>query len=118
MFSRSAIAAAIVLVASSAYAFQEESAATSSPGKQPVQPGVTTTVPGVALQDDTATLQKSPEGTVVSIPGLGRLGIIPKLDFGLELLYGAAKQPTLEVPEKERTDDDDLRIRGSVKHRF
>jgi hypothetical protein len=30
-------------------------------------------------------------GTEVKIPGLGTVGVLPKLDFGLELLYGASE---------------------------
>lgn len=54
-------------------------------------------------------------GTEVRIPGLGKLGVLPKMDFGLELLYGAndtSKQPEPEQPAE------DLTIRGSVKHNF
>jgi hypothetical protein len=55
-------------------------------------------------------------GTEVRIPGLGKLGVLPKMDFGLELLYGAnepkpATQEDREVPE-------DLTIRGSIKQPF
>ena len=32
-------------------------------------------------------------GTEVRIPGVGTLGVLPKLDFGLELLYGANEPP-------------------------
>jgi hypothetical protein len=41
------------------------------------------------------------------------------MDFGLELLYGAADQKQPEVPEGTPTSpEDDLTIRGTVKHRF
>lgn len=55
-------------------------------------------------------------GTDVTIPGLGTIGKIPKLDFGLELLYGAA-DPKTGVPEAKE-DPNDVRIRGTLKHRF
>ena len=60
-----------------------------------------------------------PSGTEVRIPGLGRLGVLPKLDFGLELLYGVNDDKRLES-EKIPQDpaDDGVQIRGSVKHRF
>jgi len=55
-------------------------------------------------------------GTEVRIPGLGKLGVLPKMDFGLELLYGANDSaPQAQEPEQS---DEDLRIRGSVKHNF
>ena len=64
---------------------------------------------------------KSKDGTEVRIPGLGRLGVLPKLDFGLELLYGATEQPAKSDPALEGRSgesEDDLRIRGTFKHRF
>lgn len=58
----------------------------------------------------------APTGTEVRIPGLGKLGVLPKMDFGLELLYGAAdpKQPDA-APEGTA---DGVVVRGTVKHRF
>ena len=53
-------------------------------------------------------------GTEIRIPGIGKLGVLPKLDFGLELLYGAGR-PMLK---EEDAVPDDLIIRGSVKKRF
>jgi len=54
-------------------------------------------------------------GTEVRIPGLGTVGVLPKLDFGLELLYGA-NEPKGIAPDK--SDSDDVQIRGTIKHRF
>jgi hypothetical protein len=68
---------------------------------------------------------KSDEGTEIRIPGLGKLGTLPKMDFGLELLYGAAEDNTIgnkpapdPGPENNDADQQDLMIHGSVKHRF
>jgi hypothetical protein len=58
------------------------------------------------------------QGTEVRIPGLGRLGVLPKMDFGLELLYGAAEPRPAEPPATSSSDDEELTIRGSLKHRF
>ncbi len=59
-------------------------------------------------------------GTKVFIPGLGLLGVLPKMDFGLELLYGAAETPVqaTEPSDLQLPTEDDLMIRGTVKHRF
>jgi hypothetical protein len=54
-------------------------------------------------------------GTEVRVPGLGKVGVLPKLDFGLELLYGANEPKT--VPE-DKTEPADVQIRGTIKHRF
>lgn len=56
-------------------------------------------------------------GTEVRIPGLGSLGVLPKMDFGLELLYGAA-EPRAAEPPATSSGDEELTIRGSLKHRF
>ena len=54
-------------------------------------------------------------GTEVRIPGLGTVGVLPKLDFGLELLYGANEQRGMP---QDKSDPDDVQIRGTIKHRF
>jgi hypothetical protein len=40
------------------------------------------------------------------------------MDFGLELLYGAAETQPVGQPEAAPNPEDDLTVRGSVKHRF
>jgi hypothetical protein len=57
-------------------------------------------------------------GTEVRIPGLGTVGVLPKLDFGLELLYGAAEQKGLTPEDRTHPEPNDLQIRGTIKHRF
>lgn len=61
----------------------------------------------------------SSEGIEIRIPGLGMIGKLPKLDFGLELLYGADanQENTTTAPDDSETDSD-VMIRGTVKHRF
>ncbi len=61
---------------------------------------------------------RSSSGTEVRIPGLGKLGVLPKFDFGLELLYGVDQQKPAG-PDRGRSDQaEDMQIRGSIKHRF
>lgn len=67
---------------------------------------------------------KSPEeqienakGYEIHLPGIGSLGYLPKLDFGLELLYGANASPKIDELEKA-TPNDQLTVKGTVKHRF
>ena len=48
------------------------------------------------------------------IPGLGTVGVLPKLDFGLELLYGNEQKG----PFEDKTSPDDVQLRGTIKHRF
>jgi hypothetical protein len=72
------------------------------------------------VQEQTAP--KSEEGAVIRIPGLGKLGTLPKMDFGLELLYGAAEDSKVnqnsEPPANGPDSSRDLMIHGSMKHRF
>jgi hypothetical protein len=126
-----ALGAAVSVVALPAWAFQESTvgggnAAPASPTpppaavlpavppsaispKQSIDPGkgLSLTIPEVSLGKGS--------GTEVRIPGLGTIGVLPKLDFGLELLYGANEGKG--VPE-DRTEPNDLQIRGTLKHRF
>ncbi len=101
------IVASIVLVSNAAMAFQEQQATTparqqeAAPAAAPLAPDA---VPGT-------------KGTPVRIPGLGTLGVIPKMDFGLELLYGAAEQPSKRV-DPSKTDQDDVLVGGRIKHKF
>ena len=120
LFIRLMLAAGLLALTLPAVAFQEERSGggTAGAGAVPGSPAPKTTF-------DAATGQAKPQlesGTTIRIPGLGKLGVIPKLDFGLELLYGAGKDPGeagTTAPEiKPESEDGDLRIRGSVKHRF
>ena len=56
-----------------------------------------------------------PSGPEIKVPGLGTIGALPKLDFGLELLYGASGQPTGPRDDKQ---DAGAQIRGTLKYRF
>jgi len=54
-------------------------------------------------------------GTEVRIPGFGKVGVLPKLDFGLELLYGATDS---RGRPDDKSEPSDVQIRGTIKHRF
>lgn len=109
------LGAIVVVVAShSAFAFQEQapvSAPRSAPKSEvqaPVAPGLDATAPRSAGQ-----------GTPVRIPGLGTIGVLPRVDFGLDLLYGQVEPKAGAGGDPERAaPDDGVAIRGSVKHRF
>lgn len=111
-----AMGLALALAGTSAFAFQEEGGAASvappsdTKAAAPLEPGLDLTPPA-------AQVDSSNSGTEVRIPGLGRLGVLPKMDFGLELLYGAneAKKREQELPA---ASGEDLTIRGTVKHNF
>lgn len=107
----------LALSAGGALAFTEEpvkipQGQTEAPATGVAQPGM----PPVQLQDPSSSAPKG-EGTEVTIPGLGTVGVIPKLDFGLELLYGAKENPAA-MPEPPQANDGELQIRGTIRHRF
>lgn len=76
--------------------------------------------PQMQLPEGKPSIQfSSPEsgkGTEVRIPGLGKLGVLPKLDFGLDVLYGAADDR--RQPPGAQGTSDEVTIKGSLKHKF
>jgi hypothetical protein len=69
------------------------------------------------VQEETDSA-KDDGGTEIRIPGLGKLGTLPKMDFGLELLYGAEDPPLQQNAEPPENEQQDLMIRGTVRHSF
>ena len=92
----------------------------------PAQPQTTQPAPAQQLQKpeaggDGMALVKpgdaKPGGTELRIPGIGSVGVLPKLDFGLDLLYGAGSDPVQERPQENETNQD-VTIKGTIRHRF
>jgi len=103
------VGAALGLVSSAALAFQENKAPVPAPGAP--APGVSAPV-----TPDATVQPPAPAGTEIRIPGLGRIGTLPRLELGLDLLYGMG-----DAPPAGRTDDrsdDGVQIHGRIKHRF
>jgi hypothetical protein len=103
----------LALASTAAFGFQEQrsgDAGATAPAaeKSQVQDGA---------NSQSGTVLKPSVGPDVRIPGLGKLGSLPKMDFGLELLYGAAEQKNQDVTPRE-DQRDELMIRGTVKHNF
>lgn len=110
---------ALTLVSSSALAFQEQGGA---PPVAPAAPEAKAAPQPAPASPDADMSFSAPDldsgaGTEVRIPGLGKLGVLPKMDFGLELLYGANESKQQEQPQQQQSDED-LTIRGTVKHNF
>lgn len=70
---------------------------------------------GVGLSLTTPGEDTSGE-TELTIPGVGSIGKLPKLDFGLELLYGGGSAQDVEGPGEDKNDD--VLIKGKIRHRF
>ena len=92
---------------------QEPAAAQAAPTLEATKPAVDPGK-GLTLSVPEVSIGKS-SGTEVRIPGLGKVGVLPKLDFGLELLYGATESKG--IPQ-EKSEPSDVQIRGTIKHRF
>jgi len=115
-------------------AFQAETAPPPQPqgGTQtaPLTPfGQQLTLPGKTPPQgpsDPLAITGKDKGTEVTIPGIGSVGKLPKLDFGLELLYGGRNTPeSLQVnPQNfdQRSEDlqgkPDMQIKGTLSHKF
>jgi hypothetical protein len=106
-------AVALSLMASAAVAFQETKGGAATGHAPAAQPQ------GKVLDLGSEAPATKSTGTEVRIPGFGKLGVLPKLDFGLELLYGVNEDKRLETERLQQDPaDDGVQIRGSVKHRF
>lgn len=110
-------AAALVLLGQTALAFEE----TTVGGEQKTPPAALD-LPKVTAEPSKGLNLTAPElhlghtpSTDVNIPGLGKVGVIPKLDLGLEILHGANEE---KGPPQDKTNSDDVRLRGTVKYRF
>jgi hypothetical protein len=109
-----AAGAALGALAGPALAFQEQAVGGRDGGKAAgAVPGLQT--PDLKLNLPDVDVGKS-TGTEVRIPGVGTLGVLPKLDFGLELLYGNNDAPGARLDE--RTQPSDVQLRATIKHRF
>lgn len=127
---KAALACGIVLSLAhqitAAVAFSPETTAPpSSANKQtaPVtpfgqQPALPNQPPQTQLNDPLADVGKD-KGTELKIPGIGSVGTLPKLDFGLELLYGPKNTPEgSNLQLDQRTPEGDVQIKGTFTHKF
>jgi len=78
----------------------------SLPGKTPEQ-----------APADSLALSSKDSGTEVIIPGIGSVGKLPKLDFGLELLYGEKNSPDA-LQFDQHSPENDMQIKGTLSHKF
>lgn len=113
LYRLSIVAVSAAAFVSAASAFQEQrQGAPVAPLADPAAPAAEFATPSQVEAGKAA-------GTEVRIPGLGKLGNLPRMDFGLELLYGAAEPKVQVAPQgREEPRDDDLTIRGTVRHKF
>ncbi len=72
--------------------------------------------PQADLNDPLSQVGKS-RGTELTIPGIGSVGTLPKLDFGLELLYGSKSGPE-GLQLDQHGQESDVGIKGTLTHKF
>ena len=104
-----ALVSALIASAQPSFAWQEQ--ATGRGAEPPAAPGV---APNLNLSIPDPGIDKEGERGV-RIPGIGTIGILPKFDLGLELLYGANER---EPAPSEKSQPSDVQLRATLKHRF
>ncbi len=70
--------------------------------------------PSLKLTPSLSTSESGNDQIELTIPGIGRLGTLPKLNFGLELLYGANQENQSDSKEAE----DGFTVKGSIRKNF
>jgi hypothetical protein len=117
------IALSLVLLGSGAMAFSPEPTAPAQPGSQAAPPsplGQQLSTPGQPGQPNLAdplSLNGKTGGMELTIPGIGSVGTLPKLDLGVELLYGSKNTPDTPQLDQPRPDGD-MQIKGTLSHKF
>jgi hypothetical protein len=105
------VMAALWISASPAVAFEESPAA---PAPEAVQVAPETKAPAAELQAPTPGPAPSAEKSGAKLFGFS---LLPKLDFGLELLY--SQPQAAELQQGPQPDDDgDVTVLGKVKRHF
>ena len=105
-----------LIVSSAAMAFEKQTLGTGSAKSAPSPAPSSEQLTAPLASDKLVQPGGEQSGTPISIPGLGTVGVIPKMDFGMELLYGSDAGRKLEAAPED--DGDGLQIRGTLKHRF
>ncbi|WKW52098.1 hypothetical protein [Rhodomicrobium lacus] len=107
-----------------AEAFTAEPVAPPAAAQIPSSPLAKPAIPQSDFNAPSDQVQKS-GGTEVAIPGIGVVGTLPKLDFGLELLYGpknGGSASELSAPplqfDQRSLEKDDVQIKGTFTHKF
>ena len=124
-----ALVAGLALAALSAgpgLAFREAPVAGSTAGERPpVATLESEAAPSITFDASEDAEADTKGGTEIRVPGLGRLGTLPRLDFGLELLYSepgatdaALANQGADVGSDVRESERGLQVRGSITHHF
>jgi hypothetical protein len=99
------LGAALGIASQAALAFQETTSGAQGAAQAPAAKALDLGAPAAARA----------AGPEIKVPGFGTIGALPKLDFGLELLYGAS---TPHNGPRDDKSDAGAQIRGTLKYRF
>jgi hypothetical protein len=110
-------ALSLALQVTSASAFSTEPVAPPAANLQavPTPQSGQAAIPQLNLADPLALTK--PNGTDLTIPGFGTVATLPKLDFGLELLYGPKNGPEA-LQLDQHAPEGDVQIKGTLSHKF
>jgi hypothetical protein len=102
-----------LLLAGPAFAFEQTPAA---PPQTSNDAAPAAKAPAVELGAPAAAGEQSQTSSGAKVLGFG---ILPKLDFGLELLYGDKQQQQLQLEQGGLSDEnDDLTVLGKINRHF
>lgn len=110
------VATAVLALTSSASAFEQTTTVPPPMAEGGAGVEVKPADQGVGVELNVPDVGTTAAGTEIQIPGLGTVGVLPKLDFGLELLYGANGQGGTDT--ETQMNDGELTVRGAVKKSF
>jgi len=99
------------LLSSASVAFEEQKMPPAQTPPAAAGSAAEQSVPSVSLTDAGVAVPRISAGTKIRVPGLGVIGEIPKMEFGLELLYGASQPRASEI---DRGDGNGLMGRVTV----
>lgn len=99
------------VVGQPALAFQETEIVVT---EEPLVSSSTKATQKSQFQNPEKSTSGNDERTSIRIPGLGVVGTVPKLNFGLELLYKDEEEAGIVG----QSEPDDLSIKGTLKHKF
>jgi hypothetical protein len=114
------IALSLALPVSAAMAFSPEPSTPAQPSRQPTplspfgQQLSLPEQPGQATPAAPFSLTGTAGGTELTIPGIGSVGKLPELKFGVELLYNQ-KNIQDTPPLDQSRPDGDTQIKGTVR---
>lgn len=113
----SGVIAAWILIPASAKAFEQQAPAMPAPDAPTVKvPDAA--APAASLDEQQRVSSAQEKRPSLKVPGIGRLSV-PKLNFGLDLMYGSKESTNTDLNfTPDPLIEDSVTIMGKVKRRF